>query len=114
MPITVSGPGGVTVDFPDGTDHATMDKAMREKFGKGEAEALPPSEPSFGEEVLKGATDPVRGTAQLLKNATGIGSATAQPGGEGVQKEKKVQGSADSDEMTAGRMLGGFIPSAIG
>lgn len=86
----------------------------REEFDKkvGLADGLPPSEPSFGEEVLKGVTDPIRGGAQLLKHTTGIGAATAQPSSEGAQKEKKAAGSADSDEMTPGRMLGGFMASA--
>ncbi len=33
MTVTVSAPNGATVDFPDGTDHATIDAAMRQHFG---------------------------------------------------------------------------------
>src|SRR5271155_2167051 len=33
MPMDVTGPGGVTVTFPDGTDHGTIDSVMRQHFG---------------------------------------------------------------------------------
>lgn len=34
MPITVNGPGGVSIDFPDGTDSGTIDGVMRQHFGE--------------------------------------------------------------------------------
>ena len=33
MTMTVSGPGGITVDFPDGTDHDTISKVMAQATG---------------------------------------------------------------------------------
>lgn len=33
MPIAVNGPNGIVVNFPDGTDTATIDGAMRKQFG---------------------------------------------------------------------------------
>lgn len=40
MTITVRGPGGVTVNFPDGTDHATIDKVMTEATASAQAPDL--------------------------------------------------------------------------
>jgi hypothetical protein len=37
MTITVNGPNGVVINFPDGTDNATIDQAMRQAAGVGEA-----------------------------------------------------------------------------
>jgi hypothetical protein len=36
MTITVNGPNGVVINFPDGTDNATIDKAMRQAAGVGD------------------------------------------------------------------------------
>jgi hypothetical protein len=49
MPIEVEGPGGVTVEFPDGTPTDTIKTAMRKKFG--------------GPSVSETATDVARQTA---------------------------------------------------
>ncbi|WP_315789805.1 hypothetical protein, partial [Bradyrhizobium sp. SZCCHNR3027] len=35
MTITVHGPSGVTIDFPDGTDHDTINKVMTQAVGDG-------------------------------------------------------------------------------
>lgn len=35
MPITVNGPNGITVNFPDGTDAATIHGAMSQATGYG-------------------------------------------------------------------------------
>lgn len=45
MTITVSGPDGSTVDFPDGTDTATINGVMTQHFGDGEAPAKTPAAP---------------------------------------------------------------------
>jgi len=42
MTIKVTGPGGVTVDFPDGTDAATINRVMSENFSPEKAPAAPP------------------------------------------------------------------------
>jgi hypothetical protein len=36
MAITVKGPNGVTVNFPDGTDAATINGVMAQHFGGGQ------------------------------------------------------------------------------
>lgn len=40
MTITVHGPGGITINFPDGTDHATIDGAMRQALGQSTGQSL--------------------------------------------------------------------------
>lgn len=44
MPITVQGPNGVTIDFPDGTDPAMIDGVMRQAVG-GTAPSAPAATP---------------------------------------------------------------------
>lgn len=44
MPIKVNGPGGVSIDFPDGTDPGTINSVMTQHFGGGEKKE-PPAEP---------------------------------------------------------------------
>src|SRR6478735_12616962 len=41
MPITVNGPGGVSINFPDGTDPDTINRVMSEAVGGGQAQAAP-------------------------------------------------------------------------
>lgn len=40
MTMTVEGPGGITIDFPDGTDQATINEAMRKAAGVGHAPGI--------------------------------------------------------------------------
>lgn len=107
---------GVIHEFPDNTPQEVIDRVMKShvdaesKPEKTETK-LPPSEPSFSEDVLRGFTAPVAGAVQLFQKATGIGSATAQPSGEGVTKAKKVP-SDKSDQITPGYILGGMIGPA--
>lgn len=78
MTMRVSGPGGVTVQFPDGTDPATIDKVMREATGTKMAapqvnapQAPPPPaapapdggtwlDPFVGQGILMGAGDEIK------------------------------------------------------
>lgn len=52
--ITVTDPNGATVDFPDGTDHATINQVMAENFGGGAKEASPVSVNDVGRAVARG------------------------------------------------------------
>lgn len=56
MTITVKGPNGVTINFPDGTDEATIDRVMREASGQAQAE-----QPGMLRRFAQGAVDMVRG-----------------------------------------------------
>lgn len=42
MPITVNGPNGVNINFPDGTDAATINGVMAQHFGGGQEKSAPP------------------------------------------------------------------------
>lgn len=64
MTITVQGPGGVTVDFPDGTDTATIDHAMTEHFGGGESK---PDAPVTTNSVVRSVATGVPGGGVLNK-----------------------------------------------
>lgn len=55
MGITVNGPGGVTVEFPDGTDAATIDRVMRQQAAGAQGPA-PGQMESFLRGVGEGAT----------------------------------------------------------
>lgn len=56
MTITVNGPNGVTINFPDGTDHQTIDRVMRESAGTPKAD-----QPGMLRRAAQGAVDLVRG-----------------------------------------------------
>jgi hypothetical protein len=47
MPITVNGPNGVTINFPDGTDPDTINRVMSEAVGGGAAKAQPRRQPDM-------------------------------------------------------------------
>jgi hypothetical protein len=79
-------------------------------FKRAEAEKLPPAEPAFGDELVRGAAAPATGVAQLLKETTGIGTPTAQAKGEGVKTEPKARVS--TDDMSPGYLLGSMIGPA--
>ena len=54
MPITVQGPDGAVVDFPDGTDAQTVHDAMSKKFGgSGPATGTAPVKSSFAADTIK-------------------------------------------------------------
>lgn len=74
MTITVEGPGGVTVDFPDGTDTETISKVMTQHFGGGD------SKPSGAVAGLTNATAEAKNALQeTAKDYLGVGSGpTAQ------------------------------------
>jgi hypothetical protein len=54
MTITVTDPNGASVDFPDGTDQATISRVMSENFGGGEKTTAPISTNSVVRAVATG------------------------------------------------------------
>jgi hypothetical protein len=69
MTITVEGPGGATVEFPDGTSSETIDKAMTDYFGGGKKEA---SGVMAG--LAHGFGEPVEGVKETAKRFLGAGN----------------------------------------
>src|SRR3954454_21947254 len=80
MTITVEGPNGIVVDFPDGTDPATIDGAMLHAAGGG---AGAPARPrSFHERFGHGA---VAGeTTRRFGNYAGVVDVEPDPNGPGA------------------------------
>jgi hypothetical protein len=70
MPITVEGPGGATVEFPDGTSAETINTVMTEHFGGG-AKKDTPSGSAAG--MVHGVGELVNGPAETLKRFAGVG-----------------------------------------
>ena len=100
MPITVNGPGGVTINFPDGTDSATIDGAMRQHFGGAPA---PTAAPKTADLVgAKGAVAPLGGDV-MNSLATGAAKGTislaglpgdlAELGARGIDRATQFVGS---------------------
>ena len=69
MTITVEGPGGATVEFPDGTSADTIHKAMSDHFGGGKKEEA--SGVIAG--VAHGLAEPVEGLKETAKRFAGVG-----------------------------------------
>src|SRR3990167_7923828 len=65
MTITVKGPNVITVNFPDGTDQATIDKAMREATGQRTAAPAAPKG-TMGGTVSQGMSGVNEGIGNLL------------------------------------------------
>lgn len=76
MTINVSGPDGVSVSFPDGTDTSIINDVMTKHFGGG-ASAQPKSPPAFGSDeyvsalAAKHGADP-KFVRSLMENQTGL------------------------------------------
>jgi hypothetical protein len=68
MAITVEGPGGATVEFPDGTPAETINKVMTDHFGGGKKEA---SGTVAG--MLHGAEQLAQGVSETAKQFAGVG-----------------------------------------
>lgn len=91
MPITVNGPGGVNINFPDGTDAATINGVMQQHFGAPEPSANAKADTAGA--VAQGMTDlpilgpMIQGGAQ--RAAAGIRSIAG--GGSYSDELKKVQ-----------------------
>jgi hypothetical protein len=120
MTITVNGPGGVTINFSDGTDHDTINSVMtqythpdasvraaaQEAFQNQNARGKPPFDPSQPfEAVDKPPFDPSQ-PYEAAKNFT-----TTSPEG----KRYSVQGPAGSTPEQAYQVLQKYIGgSSIG
>ena len=65
MGITVNGPNGVTVNFPDGTDSETIGRVMAQATGGGK----PASKPFIGSDVTEPITSGLRGINQGIATA---------------------------------------------
>ncbi len=74
MTVTVHGPGGVTVHFPDGTDNATIDQVMRHATGIEPAAAAPSEQPkiSQGGAALRAFTNPLGISDEIGGALTGV------------------------------------------
>lgn len=94
MPITVNGPNGVTINFPDNTDSNTINRVMREAVGG----PKPPSQPK--------------------PEMTGALSATAQGVGQGLtfgfadEIEGAVRGGFDA--LTSNKSFSDAYPERVG
>lgn len=122
MPITVNGPNGVNISFPDGTDAGTINGVMSQHFGGGSPSApaqTPPSAAGLGNDTTNAFTGGVisgvpivgpmiQGGAQ--KAAAGIRSVMA--GTPYADELKAVQNYAGQQEVnhpianTAGELTG--------
>lgn len=91
MTITVSGPGGATVDFPDGTDSATIHGVMMQHFGDGKPVSANAQADTAGA-AAQGAVDlPIIGP--LLKGGSArvaAGVRSLLPGGGSYGDELKA------------------------
>lgn len=74
MSITVHGPSGVSIDFPDGTDHDTINKVMMQAIGGSSAPALDKYQQAAIEDrdrlAAKGIESPAGLTERLFHGAT--------------------------------------------
>lgn len=69
MTMTVRGPNGLVVNFPDGTDPATIDRVMREAAAKNPNKPPLPwygEEPGIAAKVLQGVGDMVTGIDDVM------------------------------------------------
>src|ERR1700722_6499099 len=105
--FNITSPDGAKfkITAPEGV---TEDEILR----RAQSSKLPPSDPSFAQDVMAGFTAPIRGGAQLVKNLTGFGQDTKQPTGEGVKTEPKVK-QPGADESSVGYALGSMIGPSI-
>jgi hypothetical protein len=77
MTINVSGPDGVSVSFPDGTDTSIINDVMTKHFGGGSSSVQPKAPPAFGSDeyvsalAAKHGADP-KFVRSLMENQTGL------------------------------------------
>ncbi len=98
MGITVQGPGGVTIQFPDGTDATTIDRVMRQNFAGAQTPAGPA--PSMAESLFRGAAE----------------GATLGFGDEiGLLSRDRQEASRRANPWThfAGEMVGTIAPAVV-
>jgi hypothetical protein len=109
--ITVTGPNGETVEFPDGTDEATIDGVMRQQFQPTQAQPASPqaiqetliggpkprqTEPhGIAQKIAWGISQPIIGVAQM--------AASAMPGNAGATFNRQI--GKINDEWQANRRL---------
>ncbi len=102
MTITINGPDGTTIDFPDGTDAKTIDGVMWKSFAKpqglapkiGPAETLPDTGSFVGRGMTLGASDYVGGLGKYLGDKT-VGMFTGQPSPSYEDSLKSFRQSVD-------------------
>lgn len=75
MTIVVTAPNGASVQFPDGTDHATINSVMTQHFGGGEA----PADPVTVNNVARSAATGVPVIGGLLNKADAATNAALAP-----------------------------------
>lgn len=95
MTITVTGPDGSNVSFPDGTPHADIAAAMEAHFGGGKKEAAAPKEtPGMVEGLVRSAAEGVPilgGTLNSLDAATNALLSYANGDVKGTWKERYAE-----------------------
>jgi hypothetical protein len=129
MTMTVNGPGGITVNFPDGTDADTIDKVMRQAAGGGGAPAEPAGPSPYQRDT--GEADPFR-TANPLSILEAVqqraipdesryrerflGPATIGEEGEVYYKDKEgnLQPTDTSKHVVLNNKVYGRIPAEEG
>lgn len=74
MTITITAPNGATIQFPDGTDHATIDGVMTQHFGGGA-----PADPVTANNVARSAATGVPVIGGLLNKADAATNAALAP-----------------------------------
>jgi hypothetical protein len=81
MSITVQGPGGSSIEFPDGTDAATIDKVMRQATGaKPSAAPAAGPEPGLAEAIGRGAA--AGATFNFYDELAGLSKASGDRGAD--------------------------------
>jgi hypothetical protein len=117
MPMTVKGPNGVVIDFPDGTDPQTIDRVMRRAVGQRSGGATPqaapsdPAQPPDPYDVLKSiGSGAVRGVAAV----GGLAGDWAKVGGTALGRAGRRLGLPDPPRLnpTLERGLHKLLPTS--
>ncbi len=102
MPITVEAPGGIKIDFPDGTDAATIDREMRTVVSKTTGQPITQAPPASTWGAVDAAIQGMPVIGPALRNAGAAGAATIQPFmGQGEDRTFGERYSANRAELEA-------------
>jgi hypothetical protein len=119
MPIRVQAPNGATVEFPDGTDHGTIVKAITENFGSGgepkpqreKTGALSAAAQGVGQGISFGLSDEIEGAVRGGVDALTSDKSFADAYGERRDAARERLSQASTDQPLA--YYGGEIGSAL-
>lgn len=114
MPITVNGPNGLTINFPDGTDPDTIHAVMSQATGgKGAGGAAPENGPSSAEALGRGALQglTLNTSDEMYAGARGAYDKVFGSGDYGGAYDKALgevrAGNAAAEKAHPGMYLGG-------